>query len=122
MKPENKAKVGRKLVVTISKRREIPEQAQLGIGVKSDAGGIGSLASDVSVIMTMRDELLENFGVKVSRNLNLRRNPMVKETSDYVVISSSNAKSLGEVRSPPHQREEGDTADEEGHESRAEYD
>jgi hypothetical protein len=55
------------------------------------------LASDVSVIMTMRDELLENFGVKVSRNLNLRRNPMVEETSDYVVISGSNAKSLGEV-------------------------
>jgi hypothetical protein len=52
---------------------------------------------DARVIMTMRDELLENFGVKVSRNLNLRRNPVVEEASDYVVIGGSNAKSLGEV-------------------------
>jgi hypothetical protein len=52
---------------------------------------------DARVIMTMRDELLENFGVKVSRNLNLRRNPVVEESSDYVVIGGSNAKGLGEV-------------------------
>jgi len=52
---------------------------------------------EARVIMTMRDELLENFGVKVSRNLNLRRNPVVEEASDYVVIGGSNAKSLGEV-------------------------
>jgi hypothetical protein len=37
---------------------------------------------EARVIMTMRDELLENFGVKVSRNLNLRRNPVVEEASD----------------------------------------
>jgi hypothetical protein len=52
---------------------------------------------EARVIMTMRDELLENFGVKVSRNLNLRRNPAVEESSDYVVIGGSNAKGLGEV-------------------------
>jgi hypothetical protein len=52
---------------------------------------------EARVIMTMRDELLENFGVQVSRNLNLRRNPVVEEASDYVVIGGSNAKSLGEV-------------------------
>jgi hypothetical protein len=46
---------------------------------------------EARVIMTMRDELLENFGVKVSRNLNLRRNPVVEEASDYVVIGGSNA-------------------------------
>jgi hypothetical protein len=52
---------------------------------------------EARVIMTMRDELLENFGVKVSHNLNLRRNPVVEESSDYVVIGGSNAKGLGEV-------------------------
>jgi hypothetical protein len=50
---------------------------------------------EARVIMTMRDELLENFDVKVSRNLDLRRNPTVGEEADYVVIGGSNAKSLG---------------------------
>jgi hypothetical protein len=52
---------------------------------------------EARVIMTMRDELLENFGVKVSRNLDLRRNPSVGEVADYVVIGGSNAQSLGAV-------------------------
>jgi hypothetical protein len=47
--------------------------------------------------MTLRDELLENFGVKVSCNLDLRRNSTAGEPSDYVVIGGSNAKSLGTV-------------------------
>ncbi len=52
---------------------------------------------EARVIMPMRDELLENFGVKVSRNLDLRRNPTVGEEADYVVIGGSNAKSIGAV-------------------------
>jgi hypothetical protein len=40
----------------------------------------------------MRDELRENFGVKVRRNLDLRKNNMAGEASDYVVIGGSNAK------------------------------
>jgi hypothetical protein len=50
---------------------------------------------EARVIMTMRDELLENFGVKVIGNLDLRRNPTVGEEADYMVIGGSNAKSLG---------------------------
>jgi len=52
---------------------------------------------EARVIMTMREELLENFGVKVSRNLDLRRNPTIGEEADYVVIGGSNAKSIGAV-------------------------
>jgi hypothetical protein len=52
---------------------------------------------EARVIMTMREELLENFGVKVSRNLDLRRHPCAGEEADYVVIGGSNAKSIGAV-------------------------
>jgi hypothetical protein len=45
----------------------------------------------------MRDELRENFGVKVRRNLDLRKNDTAGEASGYVVIRGRNAKDLGAV-------------------------
>ncbi len=45
----------------------------------------------------MRDELLENFGVKVSRNLDLRRSGITGDAADYVLIGGSNAYNLRSV-------------------------
>ncbi len=45
----------------------------------------------------MRDELLENFGVKISWNLDLRRSGITGEAADYVLLGGSDAYNLRSV-------------------------
>ncbi len=47
------------------------------------------------LVMSMRDELEANFGVRVSRNLDLRRVGTGSGAADYVVIGGSNGGKLG---------------------------
>ncbi len=47
--------------------------------------------------MSMRDELEANFGVKVSRNLDLRRAQTGAGAADYVIIGGSNGGNLGTI-------------------------
>ena len=47
------------------------------------------------LVMSMRDELEANFGVRVSRNLDLRRVGTGSGAADYVLIGGSNCGKLG---------------------------
>ncbi len=49
------------------------------------------------MVMSMRDELEANFGVKVSRNLDLRRAETGAGAADYVIIGGSNGGNLGAI-------------------------
>jgi hypothetical protein len=49
------------------------------------------------MVMSMRDELEANFGVKVSRNLDLRRADTGAGAADYVIIGGSNGGNLGAI-------------------------
>jgi hypothetical protein len=49
------------------------------------------------MVMSMRDELEANFGVKVSRNLDLRRADTGAGAADYVIIRGSNGGNLGAI-------------------------
>jgi hypothetical protein len=49
------------------------------------------------MVMSMRDELEANFGVKVSRNLDLRRVGTDCGAADYVIIGGSNGGQQGAV-------------------------
>ncbi len=49
------------------------------------------------MVMSMRDELEANFGVRVSRNLDLRRVGTDCGAADYVIIGGSNGGQLGAV-------------------------
>ncbi len=56
-----------------------------------------SQEAETRMVMEMRTELEENFGVYISRNLDLRRGNTMGEPAEYVMIGGSNAIKLATV-------------------------